>query len=141
LMPDAVYRTLSLLCLLVEALPIGTNLGLLHLLWALVSGRLLTARGAVIAGLSDWRSGALLARWAAMLREEGRWQAHAHGGYRPVAVDVTGFWRPRLRDCPTTHYHGPAGRALPAIPLGIIARVGSVGAQRLACPLAFVRAD
>ncbi len=159
-MPDAVYRTLSLLCLLVEALPIGTNLGLLHLLWALVSGRLLAARGAVIAGLSDcglsagavrrawaalgqgdWRSGALLARWAAVLREEGRWQAHAHGGYRPVAVDVTGFWRPRLRGCPTTHYYGPAGRALPAIPLGIIARVGSVGAQRLACPLAVVRAD
>ena len=34
-----------------------------------------------------------------------------------------------------------AGQALPAIPVGLIARVGSVGGQRLALPLAFVRAD
>jgi hypothetical protein len=58
-----------------------------------------------------------------------------------VAVALTGFWRPRLRGCPTTHYHGAAGRALPAIPLGLVARVGGVGPQRLALPLAFVRAD
>lgn len=37
--------------------------------------------------------------------------------------------------------HGVAGRALPAIPLGLIAGVGSAGAQRLAMPRAFVRAD
>ena len=158
-MPTAVYRMMTLLCALVAGLPVGTNLGLLHLLWMLVSGRLLASRGAVVPGLSDcglsaaatrrawaalgrggWSSGQLLARWAGVLREDGRWQPHAHGGYRPVAVDVTGFWRPRLRGCPTSHYHGGAGRALPAIPVGIVARVGSVGAQRLALPLAFVRA-
>jgi hypothetical protein len=151
---------LTLLCALVRALPIGTNLGLLHLLWMLVSGQLLAARGAVFPGLSacglserairrawaalgqgDWTSGQLLARWAATVGGEGRWQAHAHGGYHPVGVDVTGFWRPRLRNCPTTHYHGEAGKALPAIPVGLIARVGSAGGQRLALPLAFVRAD
>ncbi len=159
-MPAAVYRMLTVLCTLVEAVPIGTNLGLLHLLWMLVSGRLLGARGAVFPGLSDcglsapatrrawaalgqggWTSGHLLGRWAGVVAAEGHWQPHAHGGYRPVAVDLTGFWRPRLRGCPTTHYHGGAGKALPAIPLGLIARVGSAGAQRLALPLAFVRAD
>jgi len=159
-MPEAVYRMLHLLCRLVVAVPIGTNLGLLHLLWMLVSGRLLAARGAVVPGLSDcglatpavrrawaalghgdWTSGQLLARWDALVRQEGHWQPHAHGGYHPVAVDVTGFWRPRLRACPTTHYHGVAGRALPAIPLGLIARVGQVGRQRLALPRAVVRAD
>jgi len=31
-MPKAVSRMLTLLCSLVEALPVGTNLGLLHLL-------------------------------------------------------------------------------------------------------------
>ena len=51
-MPEAVYRTLTLLCTLLAALPIGTNLGLLHLLWMLVSGRLLASRGAVIPALS-----------------------------------------------------------------------------------------
>lgn len=159
-MPEAVYRMMSLLCTLVLPLPIGTNLGLLHLLWMLVSGRLLGARGAVLPGLGDcgladqalrrawaalgqggWTSAQLLGRWAGVVAAEGRWQPHEHGGYRPVAVDVTGFWRPRLQGCPTTHYHGAAGRALPAIPLGLIARVGHVGAQRLALPLAFVRAD
>src|SRR5215208_3156739 len=160
LMPDAVYRTMTLLGALVGDLPIGTNLGLLHLLWMLVSGRLLAARGALFPGLSDcglaapavrrawaalghgdWTSAPLLARWAAIAEAEGRWQPARHGGYRPVAVDVTGFWRPRLRACPTSHYHGVAGRALPAIPVGLIARVGRVGTQRLPAPVAFVRAD
>ena len=159
-MPEAVYRMITVRCTLVVAVPIGTNLGLLHLLWMLVSGRLHAARGAVFPGLSDcglsdramrrawaalgqggWTSGQLLARWAATVQAEGRWQAHAHGGYRPVAVDVTGFWRPRLRACPTTHYHSATGKALPAIPLGLIARAGSVGSRRLALPLAFVRVD
>jgi len=159
-MPKAVYRMLTLLCSLVAPLPIGTNLGLLHLVWMLVSGQLLATRGAVIPGLSgaglsaravrrawaalgqgDWTSGRLLARWQALVSAEGRWQPHRHGGYAPVAVDLTGFWRPRLAGCPTTHYHAEAGRALPAIVLGLIARVGSVGGQRLALPRAFVRAD
>ncbi len=159
-MPEAVYRMMTLLCRLVAPLPVGTNLGLLHLLWMLVSGQLLAARGAVIPGLSacglseravrrawaalgqgDWTSERLLARWRALVVAEGRWQPHTHGGYHPLAVDVTAFWRPRLRDCPTVHYHAEAGRALPAIPLGLIGRVGSVGGQRLALPLTMVRAE
>lgn len=64
----------------------------------------------------------------AMVTGEGRWRPHARDGYRPVAVDVTGFWRPRLCDCPTTHYQPATGKALPGIPVGLIARVGSDGA-------------
>jgi hypothetical protein len=152
-MPDAVYRMLTLLCALVGELPIGTNLGLLHLLWMLVSGRLLAARGALFPGLSDcglsaaavrrawaalghgdWTSAQLLARWAAIAQAEGHWQPARHGGDRPVAVDLAGCWRPRLRDCPTSHDHGGAGRALPAIPVGLVARIGRVGTPRLAAP-------
>ena len=81
-MPEAVYRMMTLLCALVVGLPVGTNLGLLHLLWMLVSGQLLATRGAVIPGLSAcglsrravgrawralgqgaWSSTELLARW------------------------------------------------------------------------------
>ncbi len=159
-MPEAVYRMLVLLCTLVTPLPSGTNLGLLHLLWMLVSERLLETRGAVIPGLSacglpdravrrawaalgqgDWTSEDLLARWRTLVEAEGRWQVHTHGGYHPVGVDVTGFWRPQLQACPTRHYNAEAGSALPAILVGLIGRVGSVGSQRLALPLAWVRAD
>lgn len=159
-MAEPVYRVMSLLCAVVAAVPVGTNMGLVYLLWMLVSGRLLQTRGAVIPGLSlaglpdpvvrrawaalgqgRWTIAALLTCWQGVVEGDGRWQAHDHAGYRPVAVDVTGFWRPRLRDCPTTHYDGRAGKALPAIPIGIVARVGSAGGQRLGLPLALVRAD
>src|SRR5579885_3556564 len=126
-MPEAVYRMMTLLCALVAGLPVGTNLGLLHLLWMLVSGQLLATRGAVIPGLSAcglseravrrawaalgqgaWDSSALLARWTAVVLAEGRWQPHQYGGYQPVAVDVTAFFRPQLQGCPTTHYQAEA---------------------------------
>jgi hypothetical protein len=158
-MHETVYRVMRLLCAVVATVPLGTNLGLVCVLWMLVSGRLLATRGAVIPGLSatglpapavrrawaalgqgHWTSAALLAHWRGVVEGEGHWQAHTHEGYHAVAGDVTGFWRPRLRDCPTTHYDGRAGKALPAIPVGIIARVGSVGSQRLGLPLALVRA-
>ena len=159
-MHEAVYRVMGVVCGVVVATPVGTNLGLVHLLWMLVSGQLLASRGAVIPGLSavgvpesavrrawaalgqgGWSSAGLLAAWRQQVEQDGQWRVHEHEGYRPVAVDVTGFWRPRLRGCATSHYHGPAGKALPAIPVGIVARVGSVGTQRLGLPLAFVRAD
>lgn len=41
LMVAPISRTMILLCALVAALPVGTHLGLLHLLWMLMSGRLL----------------------------------------------------------------------------------------------------
>ena len=159
-MQETVYRVVGVVCAVVGRTPIGTNLALVHLLWMLVSGRLLVTRGAVIPGLSatgltepavrrawaalgegGWTSDGLLGCWREHVEQAGQWRAHEHEGYRPVAVDVTGFWRPRLRGCATSHYHGPAGKALPAIPIGIIARVGSVGTQRLGLPLALVRAD
>ena len=150
-MQETVYRVVGVLCAVVAPAPIGTNLGLLHLLWMLVSGRLLDSRGAVIPGLSatglsepavrrawgalgqgTWTSDGLLTRWRRHVEQAGRWRVREHEGYRPVAADVTGFWRPRLRGCATSHYHGPAGKALPAIPVGILARIGSAHGQRLA---------
>ena len=159
-MSGIVYRTLTILCELVMVLPIGTNLGLLHVLLALLSGRLLLTRGAVFPALDglgltpaavrrgwaalshgDWAISQLLERWQTFVQRENRWQAHYHGGYRPLAVDTSAFFRPRLQGCATKHFHPQAGKALPAIPFGLIGRVGSVAQQRLALPLAFVRAS
>ena len=110
-MADAVCRMLTLLCTLVVACPIGTNLGLLHLLWMLASGRLLGARGALFPGLADyglsasatwrawtalgqgdWTSGPLIGRWAGVVAGEGQWQPHVHGGYRGTAVISQSAW-------------------------------------------------
>jgi hypothetical protein len=159
-MPPVVYRVIQLLSSLVEPLPIGTNLGLFHLLFMLGSGRLLESRGAVIPGLAalgltppairrawaalaygDWETARLVTRWQQQVQAEAWWQPQQHGGYRPVACDLVGFFRPRLQGCVTTHYHPVAGKALPAIPVGIAARVGSIGAQRLAIPCVLLRAD
>jgi len=159
-MQAAVYRVLTLVSALVVDVPIGTNLGLLHLFWLVLCGKLLLSRGAIFPGLSavglsegavrrawaavghgSWTSHRLVKRWARVVEAEGFWQAHLHGGYHPVAVDITAFYRPRLQGCPTSHYHAAAGKALPAIPMGIIARVGSVAVQRFGLPLGFVRAS
>ena len=159
-MSSLLYRINSALARVVAGVPIGTNLGLFHLLWMLLSGRLLQSRGAVIPGLADlglaadavrrcwaalaygqWHAFRVLEAWEQLVREEGCFQPHQYGDYRPVACDVVGFFRPRLQDCPTKHYSSGAGKALPAIPGGLAARVGSVGAQRLAVPCLLVRSE
>jgi hypothetical protein len=43
--------------------------------------------------------------------------------------------------CLTKHYYPPADKALPAVVLGVIARVGSVNGQRVAIVTHLVRAD
>src|SRR5258706_8597916 len=111
LMPKAVSRMLTLLCALVVALPVGTNLGLLHLLWMVVSGRLLTTRGAVIPGLDacGLSRRAVRRAWAALGpagrdrarplaqgarpgADEGRRQTRSPGGHHPGPGGVTRVW-------------------------------------------------
>ncbi|HLB75781.1 MAG TPA: hypothetical protein VJO72_01985 [Candidatus Dormibacteraeota bacterium] len=157
-MSATVYRISTMLSSVLQEVPVGTNLALFHLLWTLLSGRLLTSRGAVIPALADfglpapavrrawaalaygdWECGDLLARWRALVLAAGQWQPRCHGGYRPVAADLVGFFRPRLQDCPTTHYSSPAGKALPALPFGMLARIGAVGGQRLPLPVSLLR--
>src|SRR5260370_60854 len=157
-MSAPVYWISSMLSSVLRDVPVGTNLALFHLLWTLLSGRLLASRGAIIPALADfglpapavrrawaalaygdWESNALLTRWRELVLAAGQWQPHCHGGYRPVAADLVGFFRPRLRDCPTTHHSSPAGAAAPALPFGMLARIGSVGGQRLPLPVCLLR--
>lgn len=158
-MSPIVYRTVEVLSALVESMPVGTNLGLLHVLWTLVSGRLLAQRGALVPAL--WASGltseAVLRAWRALahgrwqcaplvehlqrrVAQEGRWQPHTHGGFHPVACDLTAFFRPTLRDCQTRHFDADAKRMLAALPFGLAVRVGSVDGQRIPIPLMIQRA-
>jgi hypothetical protein len=149
-----------LLSRILADVPIGTNLGLFWLLWALVSGRFLLSRGAVFPALADRglaadavrRSGAALAygRWAIqtlvqawqqVVQQEGRWCAHRYEGFRPVACDLVGFFRPRLSGCLGKHYQSGADKALPAVVVAVVAAVGSLGKVRLPLLRLILRAD
>jgi len=149
---------MNVLVALTKDLPIGTNLALLHFLWMLVSGALLPQRGAIFPALQSvglsaqgtrrawaafrrgvWQTAVILRLWQEQIEGLPGWQVHRHEGYRAITVDVTAFWRPALQNCPSKHYHPAANRALPAVIFGIIGKVGKIGGQRLACPLAFER--
>ena len=159
LQSTAVSHTMEALCTITEKLPIGTNLDLLHFLWMQVSGSLLPSRGALFPalqaiGLSPaqirrswaafrygaWQIYDLLTAWKIYVVGQGQWQEHLHDGYRTKAVDLTPYWRPTLRGLQTKHYNPSAGKALPAVVIGIAARVGSVNGQRVAIITDLVRA-
>lgn len=145
---------------LVEKLPIGTNLGMLHFMWSLVSGNFLESRGAIFPALQrmgleegeirrawaafaggKWEISELLSQWQRQVEEEGVWLEHKFEGYRAKAVDLVGFWRPKLQDCPSKHYNSEAGKALPAVVIGMVTRVGQMGEQRIPLPTDFIRVD
>ncbi len=143
--------TVKALSQLTENLPIGTNLGMLHFLWMLVSGALLPSCGVLFPalksiGLSDgetrrawgaFRSGQwgirdLVRVWRAYVKGQSGWVVHRIEGYVPVPVDLTAFWRPTLKNCPSKHYEPSAGQALPAVTMGLVGEVGELNGQRLA---------
>jgi len=139
-MLEPVYRTASFLCQLVARLPVGTTLGMAHLLWTLLSGQLLQSRGALFPALSQaglsarearqaeaalrggrWKMQHLLTRLAWIIQRERRATRVEIAALRPLLIDWVGFFRPRLTDCTSKHFDSRAGKALPAIELGMVA--------------------
>ena len=146
----AIENTIQALQAVVQGLPVGTNFALLQLMWVMLQGRLLVSRGgifpALIAGGFSWRvarrcwaamrygaweSSDLIEAWRKYVETQGIWQEHEHDGYRGVAVDLTAFWRPRLKGWLGKHFNSVAGRALPAVSFGVVVRVGQMGLQRV----------
>lgn len=151
---------ISTLSILLQNLPVGTNLALLQFMWMLVSGALLPNRGAIFPalksiGLSDaetrrawvafrkgvWQIALLLRLWQKHVEGLPDWRVHRYEGYVPISVDVTAFWRPSLKTCPSKHYHPAANRALPAVIFGITGQVGDLNGQRVALPRSFERVN
>ncbi|SRR6266702_3700271 len=104
-MSTIVYRTSVLLGVILAEVPIGTNLGLFWLLWALISGRFLLSRGAVFPALADGglpadavrRSGAALAYgrwtiqplvrvWRQVVEQAGHGHAHRYVRFPPGSL-------------------------------------------------------
>ena len=156
----AVEHTIQALQAVVQSLPVGTNFALLQLMWVMLQGRLLVSRGAIFPALTGagfswpvarrcwaamrygvWDRAELIEAWGQYVAEAGQWQEHQHAGYRGVAVDVTAFWRPRLKGWLGKHFHNLAGRALPAVSFGVVVRIGQLGWQRVPLLKSLVRTD
>lgn len=157
-MPPAVEPTMSALIAIVANLPIGTNLSMLHFLWMLVNGNLLTHRGAIFpalqaTGISEqavrrawrafrggmWQIGELIVAWEQYMQAQQRWEPRCYEGYYALAVDTTPFWRPKLKGLLSKYYHSVAEKALPAVILGLVVRIGQVGEKRIPLPQAILR--
>jgi hypothetical protein len=149
-MDTASAQILLVLEYLVKPIPIGTNLALLQLMWVMINGSFLASRGAVHSalrqlGLDDrsiargwralrrgvWSIEELLLRWQKWVARETEWAVKRHEGWEPVAIDITTFWRPKLKKWPLRGFHQLAGRLLPGVVIGVIVRVGQVKQQRV----------
>lgn len=149
-MTTAVKTTITALVYIVQVVPIGTNISLVRLMWAMVTGSFLSSRGAVHGalakiGLEDeeirrswsalsygsWNINELLSYWHLQIASTNEWEANRYGNYRVKSIDTTGFWRPQLKSKTTQHYSSLAQRALPAIVFGIMVTSGTIKEKRV----------
>lgn len=157
-MPPVIEPTMLVLTQIVVDLPIGTNLAMLHFMWMLVSGNLLSHRGALFPALQStgigkqavcrawtafhsgvWQISELMVAWEKYMQEQQRWQPYRYENYYAVAIDTTPFWRPKLKGLSSKYYNSVAEKALPAIIVGLVARIGHVKGKRIALPKSMVR--
>lgn len=157
-MPPAIEPTMSVLIEIVADLPIGTNRAMLHFLWMLVTGSLLPHRGALFPALQSigidtravrrawqafhsgmWQISELMVAWNRHMQEQQSWQPRRYEGYYALAIDTTPFWRPKLQGLQSKYYHSVAEKALPAVILGLAARIGEVNGKRIALPQSILR--
>src|SRR5687767_8369899 len=130
-MSPASERTIQVLMEILQVTAMGTNIGLLRILWAMVNGSFLRSRGAVMTALAlcgfmpaqtrrswqalrygIWNIGEMIGGWRIHVERAGEWQASQYEGYKPVAADVTAFWRPRLQGWKGKFYQTLANRAM-----------------------------
>jgi len=153
---------------MVAVVPKGTALGLCDLISALFSGYFIESGGAVMPAVEAFlgqeikdeqeraarsrRAAKALAHGRYNLKElmdklqeiivaEGKWQSIVVQGYRITSVDFTAYRRAAVKKLKTKAYVSDATRAVPAVPIGLIASVGEVNGQRVALLKNAVLAD
>lgn len=158
-MSTASKVTIQALEYVVKTLPVGTNLALLHLLWALLSGAFLSSRGAMFPALltlglsavqirrssqavrdGAWSCDELVSRWRAWVAAHSHWQPDSYEGYQPLAVDITAFRRPQLQGWRGKFFYRVADRAVKGIGFALVVQVGHNGEQRLPLLKQIIRA-
>ncbi|MCB0057292.1 MAG: hypothetical protein M9936_04545 [Caldilinea sp.] len=147
-MLTAVEHTVHAISAVVQTVPVGTNVALVRILWIMMSGAFLQSRGAFFTALAtmfapaevrrswaalrngSWECNELLENWHVFVASENQWRVRRHEGYEAVSVDMTGFWRPRLKGWLGKHYHSLAQRSLPAVVFGVVVLSGQVRDKR-----------
>lgn len=149
-MLTAVESIITALDFVVQDTPIGTNISLLRLLWAMVNGSFLKSRGALHGALSasdfedeeirrgwsalrygSWTIEGLLSAWHIKVASENEWRALKYEGYSVKSLDITGFWRPKLKGKVNKLYSSTARRALPAMVFGVMVTSGEIRGNRV----------
>ena len=116
----------------------------------MITGAFLESRGAVhtalqIAGFTDeetrcswqaprygvWHIQELIDLFNNLVMAEATWQSCEYGGYRPLAVDTTAIWRPRLQNWFLKLYRQLIGKTYVGIGFGLVVRVGEMDGHRI----------
>lgn len=156
---QANYRILDLIEQMVAVAPKGTDLGLCDLISAMFSGYFIESRGAVMPAVEaflrqevkDEQEREARSRRAAkaltygnynlkefmdklqeIIQVEGQWQPIRVQGYRIMPVDFTAYRRAAVKKLKAKAYVADTTRAVPAVPIGLLASVGLVNGQRVA---------
>jgi len=149
-MQTAVETTLHAIAFVMQVVPIGSNISLLRVLWVMVNGSFLQSRGALhpalaLNGFSEeeirrswaamragsWSINELLEAWQGFVAQDNKWSARRYEGLEVLGVDMTGFWRPKLKGWAGKHYNSLARRALPAVVFGVMTISGAIHNQRI----------
>ena len=153
-MTTATEKMIQAIEYVVKPIGIGTNLALLHLIWAMVSGAFLPSRGAVhtalkMSGRTDeetqragnalrvgqWQISELIDRWRTWVIQHGNWEKRTFEGWYAVSCDAVVFPRLKLKGLLAKMYRGVFGKAIPAIGFGVVVEVGHYAGERV--PLLF----
>jgi hypothetical protein len=149
-MSIAITQTIHVLQIIVQTVPMGTNLALLQLMWTILNGSFLQSRGAIFPALQAngftpeeshriwaafrhgvWHINEFVNRWRTYVLTEGQWVSHSYEGYHPVAVDWTAIWRFKLQGWSGKLFNGLLGRAVRGVGFGLVCDVGQVEGQRI----------
>ncbi len=88
-----------------------------------------------------WCIDDLLQSWRDYVHQQEKWQVHKYEEYRPLAVDLTAFWRKRLKGWMGKYFNGLANRMVKGIGFALVVEVGQLAGQRLPLLRKILRAE
>ena len=152
-------RILDLIEQMVTVAPKGTALGLSDFVAAMFSGHFIESGGAVTPAIESYlrremkdekereartRRAAkavtygsynlpeLINKLNEIVEREEKWKPIIAQGYQVKSVDFTAYRRTAVQQLNSRAYVSDSNRAVPAVPIGMIASVGEVNGQRIA---------